>query len=363
MDDKGNHYGLGPTIEEIDHLSKLFKKIYHCAPLHKGTPPKSFKCHDSKNVKYIPLAPAGGKNLFNKLANVYLFPKNLKIIKTNLIGVDWLHFRAPTGIGLMLLPWILLFWKKGIWVKYAGSWIDKRAPISYRLQRYILKLFPKRCKISINGNFENKRQNFHNFINPCFNYENLKKANSVSYSKDFKKKLKLIYVGRIEPKKGLDDIFKLLLNLENTDRIEDLTIIGESEDYSKYESLGDCLPFKVKITGPLSRKDVFNYFSKSDILLFLSKSEGFPKVVMEAGAYGCVPILSKIPNLEIYIKHGFNGFLLQNQSIVKSKLIFQNILSDPTYLKKISMEITRTSKLFTFENYLIKVSNRILNDR
>ena len=65
--------------------------------------------------------------------------------------------------------------KKGIWVKYAGSWTDKRAPISYRLQRYILKLFPKRCKISINGNFENKRQNFHNFINPCFTSENLKK--------------------------------------------------------------------------------------------------------------------------------------------------------------------------------------------
>ena len=58
MDNKGNHYGLGPTIEEIDHLSKLFKRVYHCAPLHKGTPPKSFKRHDSKNVKHIPLAPA-----------------------------------------------------------------------------------------------------------------------------------------------------------------------------------------------------------------------------------------------------------------------------------------------------------------
>ena len=78
--------------------------------------------------------------------------------------------------------------------------------------------------------------------------------------------------------------------------------------------------------------------------------------------HGCVPILSKIPNLEIYIKHGFNGFLLQNQSIVNSKLIFQNILSDPKYLKNIHGNC-RTSKLFTFENYIIKVSNRILNDR
>ena len=147
------------------------------------------------------------------------------------------------------------------------------------MQRYILKLFPKRCKISINGNFENKRQNFHNFINPCFTSENLKKANSVSYSKDFKKKLKLIYVGRIEPKKGLDDIFKLLLNLDNTDRIEDLTIIGESEDYSKYESLGDSLPFKVKIIGPLSRKDVFNYFSKSDILLLYLNQRVFQRLL------------------------------------------------------------------------------------
>ena len=71
------------------------------------------------------------------------------------------------------------------------------------------------------------------------------------------------------------------------------------------------LPFDVKILGALPRKIVFNYYEKSDILILLSKTEGFPKVVMEAGAFGCVPALSSLPNFEPYINHNINGIILK----------------------------------------------------
>tara|TARA_Y100001935_G_scaffold233080_1_gene215209 strand:+ start:85 stop:1236 length:1152 start_codon:yes stop_codon:yes gene_type:complete len=359
---QGEYIGLNSTVEEIDEISKLFKKVLHCAPLHSGASPKSFVNHQSKNISVIPLIPSGGLNFKDKMNIIFLFPKNIKTIKNNLKNTDLLHFRAPTGIGVLFIPWIYLFWSKGLWIKYAGSWVDNEAPIGYKAQRLMLKLFPKTAKISINGNFENNRSNFLNFINPCHSDKTLKRANVISMKKDFNKKLRLLFVGRLEKKKGLDDVFSLLKSLDNYDRIENFTLIGDSNDFSRYEKLAKNLPFDVHILGALPRKIVFNYYEKSDILLLLSKTEGFPKVIMEAGAFGCVPALSSLPNFEPYINHNINGIILKDRSPKEFASTFEKIISDANTLKKMSNEITVTAKLFTYENYLSSIKTLILND-
>ena len=361
-DKQGKYIGLNSTVKEIDEISKLFKKVLHCAPLHSGTSPKSFVNHQSKNISVIPLIPSGGLSFKDKMNIILLFPKNIKIIKNNLKNTDLLHFRAPTGIGVLFIPWICLFWRKGLWIKYAGSWVDNEAPVTYKAQRLMLKLFPKTAKVTINGNFENHRSNFLNFINPCYSEKTLKRANSISIKKDFNKKLRLLFVGRLERKKGLDDVFSLLSSLDNYDRIENFTLIGDSNDFSRYKKLAMDLPFDIKILGALPRKIVFNYYEKSDILILLSKTEGFPKVVMEAGAFGCVPALSSLPNFEPYINHNINGIVLKDRSRKEFASTFEKIISDANTLKKMSKEITVTAKLFTYENYLTSIKTLILND-
>ena len=58
--ENGELVGLDPTVEEIDHLGSLFKKIYHFAPLYNIEPPKSFVKHQRSNIKIIPMSPNGG---------------------------------------------------------------------------------------------------------------------------------------------------------------------------------------------------------------------------------------------------------------------------------------------------------------
>ena len=132
----GTVVGLGSTVEEIDYLGTVFRKIYHCAPIYHYNPPKSYLKHKSKNIFFIPLKPAGGANFHKKLNHIILFPYNLRKIKLCLRDSDLIHFRAPTGIGILFLPWIYLFWKKHVWIKYAGSWEDGSSPYTYKLQRW-----------------------------------------------------------------------------------------------------------------------------------------------------------------------------------------------------------------------------------
>ena len=94
--------------------------------------------------------------------------------------------------------------------------------------------------------------------------------------------------------------------------------------------------------------------------MLLSKSEGFPKVVMEAGAFGCVPILTNINQLNNVIKDYVNGFTVDRIATFTSENL-NEILSDRESLKFCSLNINRAAKNYTFEKYLSLVKNAILH--
>ena len=77
---------------------------------------------------------------------------------------------------------------------------------------------------------------------------------------------------------------------------------------------------KISILGPLERKDIFTIYSSSHILILLSKSEGFPKVIAEGAAYGVVPIVSNVGGIKDYINQE-NGILINDIS-AKKMIIF-----------------------------------------
>ena len=116
LDKDGIIVGFGPTIQEIDYLATLFSIVYHCAPFHQDAPNSSLLRYKSNNVNYAPLKPAGGKTVIQKLMHLKYYFSNFRQIKSCLKKSHFLHFRAPTSIGVLFLPWVLLFWKRGIWI-------------------------------------------------------------------------------------------------------------------------------------------------------------------------------------------------------------------------------------------------------
>ena len=362
MGRNGTLVGLGPTVEEIDQLANLFSKVYHCAPIYDSGALPSYIRHKNNNVMVLPLKPAGGDSLFEKLNHILQFPFNLMQIKSCLKKSEFFHFRAPTGIGVLLLPLVILFWKKNAWIKYAGTWEDNSVPLSYKFQRWFLKIAPTRFKISINSSPELYRGNIFELINPCFSKCRYMNSIKIAKQKTFDEKINLLFVGRLEEAKGLGDLMSLIKQLKEVSRINSLTVIGESKTKHLYENVSLGLPIKTIFTGPLPREEVFRYYEKSHILILLSKSEGFPKVIMESAAYGCVPIVSNIPDIKRKIKHMYNGFILESNSGEIDSKEFNKILIDKTKLKFCSTNIHKDSKAYTFENYLSQIKNAVLSN-
>ena len=82
---------------------------------------------------------------------------------------------------------------------------------------------------------------------------------------------------------------------------------------------------------------------------------------MEAGVFGCVPIVSNFSGISEVIKHGSEGFIMDSYNSKYNYKDFQLIFEDIDTLKVCSMNIFKKSHSFTYEKYLLNIKNAILH--
>lgn len=350
--------GFGPTVREITHLGKSLEKIYHVAPLHDKMPPKSALPYTSRNIYYVPLKPTGGTNLFDKLKVLYLAPYNLRIIYKALKDADVIHFRAPTSMGVFVLPFISLY-KKPKWIKYAGNWVQENPPLTTRFQRWWLKNNFQRSKVTINGNWENLSEHLIPFENPCLTEEELQSANDIAEKKDFSENLNICFVGRIEKEKGASVLIEAIMLLESLEKINTIYFVGTGYLKELLEKKAAQISGKIRFTGILSRDRLNEIYAQCHLFCLPSESEGFPKVLAEAAAYGCVPIVSDISAIGQYIDET-NGYLLKKNTAQNIAALLEEVFKDRYQLKEKASEVIKLSEKFTYKRYVHRILREVI---
>ena len=134
--------------------------------------------------------------------------------------------------------------------------------------------------------------------------------------------LKLIFLSRIHPKKGIELLLEALFEV---DFPFSLTIVGEgATDYLeslkfKVESLK--LSHAVKWIGAVYGDEKFKLLSENDLFVLPSFNENFANTVIESLAVGTPVLISENVGLEDYIEKNNYGLIHeQNASDLKEKL-------------------------------------------
>lgn len=140
---------------------------------------------------------------------------------------------------------------------------------------------------------------------------------------DFNRKKPLIlYVGRIHPEKGLDLLIKAYKQTSQTYRLQlvgpwEVSGGGGGKEYlnSLKELAGDA---SIDFIGPIFDMDTLNQFY-IDAAVFVypsvaEKGETFGLSPLEAMAWGCVPIVSKLACFQDFITQGENGLIFDHRS-------------------------------------------------
>ncbi|OUR93391.1 capsular biosynthesis protein [Flavobacteriales bacterium 34_180_T64] len=356
----GNILGWGPTITEINHLLDIFDEIYHVAMLYDKVAPPSALPYVSNRITFVPIPAVGGKSISSKINSIRNAPKIISIVSNTLKKIDVFQLRAPTGIGVFLIPYLTLFIKKKGWFKYAGNWNQSQPPLGYAIQRFMLKQQSR--KVTINGQWEMQPKHCITFENPCLTEKNLIEGDLAIEHKSKEDKLIFCFVGRLERQKGVERIIKAFNNLEESDKnkINEVHFIGDGEEKEYFIKLTKNSGVKFHFHGFLPRNQVFDVYKKANVFLLPSSaSEGFPKVIAEAINFGCIPLVSNVSSIAQYVRHGKNGIVLDSLTINNLNKELKKVLNlsriEYNHLLRARKELIHK---FTFEYY----NNRIKND-
>ena len=275
--------------------------------------------------------------------------------------------RMHTVAGLPLLE------KKGI-KRVVLNFIEKLTyrcstnvyPNSYGLKNIILeKKFTKKYKLKIIGNGSSNGIDTSYFNPELFSKEEKQtlRRNHKIRNDDFV----FIFVGRIVGDKGINELVEAFEKLSKDNSKVKLLLVGQYED--NLDPLKKQTKFIInnneQIVSVGYQNDVRSYFSIADSLVFPSYREGFPNVVMQAGAMGLCSIVSNINGCNEIIENNKNGIIIP----VKDTKEIHNAMMKICYDKNLFMKLKLNSRSLIKKRYqreliwtsILKEYNNLLN--
>ena len=150
-----------------------------------------------------------------------------------------------------------------------------------------------------------------------------------------------VFVGRIVSDKGINELIKAFSELQAAENNEPagikLLLVGGLEndlDPLNPETLAEINQNKDIISVGF-QQDVRSFFAIADALVFPSYREGFPNVVMQAGAMGLPSIVSDINGCNEIIVEGENGLIIPPKNVEKLKEKMLTLAKDKNLYTKL----------------------------
>lgn len=357
----GTCYVFEPTLREVEALAKLFRKIKWIGYCH-GAEPKAFARIPAygNNIEIILLPYAvGGKSLFQKLRLIPFLPKLILVIFNHVRKSKFIHTRGPSVPALITILISYFDRSRTYWHKYAGNWRQVPAPFAYAIQRSLLRRNPH--VVTVNGVWPREPRNILNFENPCLTEVELSDATKMIPNKPTVELINICFVGALNVAKGIHQFIESLFLISNTKNIGKVYIVGDGPEMEVLAKRVVDLNLEIVFTGNIKRDKINEVYFDSHIIVLPSQSEGFPKVIAEAAAFGCVPIVSNVSSIGQYVIDGKNGILLPEISANAIAKAINELLKGSEKLWLMQSEIVKISSLFTFERYVERVEREIFH--
>lgn len=148
-----------------------------------------------------------------------------------------------------------------------------------------------------------------------------------------------IFVGRIVSDKGINELVEAFNKMCLVEENIKLLLVGPYEDELDPLERNTKLLINdnYKIISVGYQNDVRPYFSISNCLVFPSYREGFPNVVMQAGAMKLPSIVSDINGCNEIIENNINGLVIKVKSVRAIYDAMVNLTSDKSLFNKLRL--------------------------
>ncbi len=164
----------------------------------------------------------------------------------------------------------------------------------------------------------------------------------------------LLFVGRIQPLKGVDVAVEALARLERVDAR--LWIVGGAsgnegdEEVQRVRHLIEerGLTDRVEFKPPQPHHLLSTYYRAADVCLVPSRSESFGLVALEAAACGVPTVASAVGGLLTLVEHGHTGYLVESRNPDDYAAWVDTILGDPVLARRLAVSAAARARTYTW---------------
>ncbi|MGI8755821.1 MAG: glycosyltransferase, partial [Acidimicrobiales bacterium] len=164
----------------------------------------------------------------------------------------------------------------------------------------------------------------------------------------------LLFVGRIQPLKGLDVAVGALAALGRADA--ELVVVGGpsgvdgENEVARVQALARRLGVadRVRFVAPQPHHLLSTYYRAADVVLVPSRSESFGLVALEAGACGIPVVAAAVGGLRTLVDDGRTGLLVDSRRPDAFAAATRRILDDPAFAATLGAQAARHAAGYTW---------------
>lgn len=303
-------YAYGPYVREMNLWEKHIDELIIVAPLDEINPPGEIDLsYTSSKIRFVEVKVFNLVRKSEFIKTFFKLPRILFSIFHGMLRADHIHLRCPGNMGLLGALVQIFFPHKKKTAKYAGNWDwNSNQPWSYRIQQQILRntFLTRNMQVLVYGDWK-ETENIKPFFTASYSENEIedtppRKLNSAQ-------PIQLIFVGSLNEGKRPLLSLEVALGLFQSGIKNEIHFYGEGTQREEMEEFmkKNRMEEYAFLHGNVSADIVKKAYQRSHFLIFVSKSEGWPKVIAESMFWGCLPLTTAVSCVPEMIGNGLRG--------------------------------------------------------
>ena len=176
----------------------------------------------------------------------------------------------------------------------------------------------------------------------------------------------LLFVGRIEPLKGIDTLIKAIALMRAEGVFVCLAVIGGEPEADPETSSAEMSRLKamcekagvsdlVAFLGKRSQETLPYYYSAAEAVVVPSHYESFGMVALEAMACGVPVVVSQVGGLAFLVQDGVTGFTVPVDEPQALADRLSRLVSDPVLRNRLGSQAATVAKEYAWENIAARI--------
>jgi glycosyltransferase involved in cell wall biosynthesis len=168
---------------------------------------------------------------------------------------------------------------------------------------------------------------------------------------------KLLFVGYLRPEKGIHNLLDAFEMLRKSRPLK-LTLVGGTDKTTNAETEVRARiansPYRddITVTGLIDfGEELFELYRSHDVFVLPSLSEGTPRTLVEARAFGCPVVATRVGGIPSSVQNGVNGLLVSPNDSLGLASAVDRLLTDDALRLQLIEEGLRGSSEFTLEYF------------